>query len=138
MDIEAAFCRIIAPRGVLSIARVKIKVLIMIHTTDFLSNATHEKINSQAAFHAAVTYGVIEERYLLGHQSRLSYGIAAYADAETDATATVVASVHDVTSAPGAIAEIVAVCNRQALPPALLWDAVEDFLEAEPSSHART
>ena len=45
-----------------------------------------------------VTYGVTEEIYSLGASSRVSYGIAAYAYAEEDCTATIVAPVHDVTS----------------------------------------
>ena len=45
-----------------------------------------------------VTYGVTEEIYSLGTSSRTSYGIAAYADSEEDGTATIVASIHDVTA----------------------------------------
>ena len=34
-----------------------------------------------------VTYGMTEEVYSLGAERRVSYGIAAYADAEEDGTA---------------------------------------------------
>ena len=34
-----------------------------------------------------ITYGVVEEKYVLGKSKRTAYGIAAYADAETDGTA---------------------------------------------------
>ena len=43
-----------------------------------------------------VTYGITEEKYTLGQQTRVSYGIAAYSNPETDGTATVIASVHDI------------------------------------------
>lgn len=75
-----------------------------------------------------VTYGITEEVYSLGTDSRISYGIAAYADAAEDGTATVVASVHDVTSDKEALAELVALCNRLELSTIHLKDAVEDFL----------
>jgi hypothetical protein len=39
----------------------------------------------------STTYGVTEEIYSLGAHSRTSYGVAAYADAEEDGVATIVA-----------------------------------------------
>lgn len=75
-----------------------------------------------------VTYGITEEVYSLGSNRRISYGIAAYADAEEDGTATVVASVHDVTADMAALAELVALCNRLELSTVHLEDVIEDFL----------
>lgn len=75
-----------------------------------------------------VTYGVTEEIYSLGASSRVSYGIAAYAYAEEDGTATIVASVHDVTSNKQALYELVSLCNRSELSTVHLMDVVEDFL----------
>ena len=75
-----------------------------------------------------VTYGVAKEIYSLGNSSRTSYGIAAYADAEEDGTATIVASVHDVTSDKQALDELVSLCNRLELSTVHLMDIVEDFL----------
>ena len=75
-----------------------------------------------------VTYGVAEEIYSLGSSSRTSYGIAAYADADEDGTATIVASVHDVTTDKQAIDELVSLCNRLDLSTVHLIDVVEDFL----------
>lgn len=46
---------------------------------------------------STVTYGVVAETYSLENQSRNAYGIVAYADANQDETATVVASAHDIT-----------------------------------------
>ena len=75
-----------------------------------------------------VTYAVVEERYSLGDCSRTSYGIAAYANFSKDGTATVVATVCDVTDDKQAIAELVALCNRLELSIVHLMDVVEDFL----------
>ena len=75
-----------------------------------------------------VTYGVTEETYSFGTASRTSYGIAAYADAVEDGTATIVASVHDVTTDKQALNELVSLCNRLELSTVHLMDVVEDFL----------
>ena len=75
-----------------------------------------------------ITYGVTEEIYSLGHSFRTSYGIAAYADSEEDGTATIVASVHDVTADKQALIELVSLCNRLELSTIHLNDVVEDFL----------
>ncbi len=76
-----------------------------------------------------VTYGITEEIYSLGASSRTSYGIAAYANsAEDEATATIVASVHDISADKQAIAELVLLCNRLELSTVHLLDVVEDFL----------
>ena len=75
-----------------------------------------------------VTYGVAKEIYSLGNSSRTSYGIAAYADSEKDGTATIVASVHDVTTDKQALDELVSLCNRLELSTVHLMDVVKDFL----------
>ena len=75
-----------------------------------------------------VTYGVTKEIYSLGASSRVSYGIAAYADAEEEGTATIVVSVHDVTTDKQALYELVSLCNRSELSTVHLMDVVEDFL----------
>lgn len=75
-----------------------------------------------------VTYGITEEIYSLGAFSRTSYGIAAYAYANQDGTATIVASVHDITANKEALLELVSMCNRLELSTIHLNDVVEDFL----------
>lgn len=75
-----------------------------------------------------VTYGITEEVYALGCDRRVSYGIAAYADAELDGTATIVVSVHDITSDKDKLSELVQACNRLRLSTLHLADVVEDFL----------
>ena len=74
-----------------------------------------------------VTYGITEEVYSLDTERRVSYGIAAYADAE-DGTATIVASVHDITADRHALSELVELCNRLELSLLHLDDVIEDFL----------
>lgn len=75
-----------------------------------------------------VTYGMTEERYFLGVDSRISYGVVAYADAEEDNTATIVAAIHDVTTDKQALSALVELCNRLELSPMHLDDVIEDFL----------
>ena len=75
-----------------------------------------------------VTYGIREEIYCLGEQRRKAFGIVAYSDAEEDGTATVIASVGDVTDDRAALEELVRKCNGLKLDPIHLWDVVEDFL----------
>lgn len=76
----------------------------------------------------SVTYGLIEEKYNCGGQSRVSYGIAAYSDAEVDGSATVVQSVHDVTTDKECLLRLIKDCNGLRLSPVHLCDVVEDFL----------
>jgi hypothetical protein len=76
-----------------------------------------------------ITYGITEEIYTLGEASRRSFGIAAYADAAEDNTATIVASVHDITSDRTKLEQLVTTCNRSHLSLVHLMDVVEDFLD---------
>ena len=73
-----------------------------------------------------VTYAIIEEKYTLGKESRVSYGISAYSNA--NGTATIVASVHDITANKESLARLVDDCNRLMLSTEHLPDVVEDYL----------
>ncbi len=75
-----------------------------------------------------VTYAVAEEKYALGEEKRISYGIVAYANAEQTGTATIVASVRDITSDKNRLKKLVDDCNRLELSTVHLLDVVEDFL----------
>lgn len=75
-----------------------------------------------------IRYGITEEVYTLQEEQRISYGIAAYADAEEDGTAIIVASVHDITTDKVRLSEFILKCNRCGLSPLHLTDAVDDFL----------
>lgn len=76
-----------------------------------------------------ITYGITEEVYTMGTNSRLTFGIAAYADAETDGTATIVDAVHEITNDRAKLEAFVAACNREGLPLVHLDDVIEDFLD---------
>lgn len=75
-----------------------------------------------------VVYGLIAEDYRLGGERRISYGIAAYADAGEEKSAVVLRSVHDITGDGRALERLVRTCNRLRLSPCHLADIVEDFL----------
>ena len=76
-----------------------------------------------------ITYGLVEERYAWNGERRISYGIAIFADADTDGTVTVISSVHDITSDKSKLEDLIQRCNDLALSPIHLEDVVEDFLE---------
>ena len=76
----------------------------------------------------SITYGVTEEIYSLNGSSRRSYGIAAYADAEQDGTATILTSVRDITADKEGLEGLVQKCNLLKLSPIHLDDVVQDFL----------
>lgn len=75
-----------------------------------------------------ITYGITEEKYSIGDVSRISYGIAAYANADVDGTASIVAWVHDITSDKQKLSELVDVCNKLEVSVCHLLEVVEDFL----------
>ena len=75
-----------------------------------------------------VTYGVIEEIYTLNEDRRLSYGLAAYADADQNGTSAVVASVHGITSDKERLLEQIEQYNLSRLSLIHLDDVIADFL----------
>ena len=75
-----------------------------------------------------ITYGTVTEVYSLGENSRVSYGIVAYSDANDGGTASVIASVHDVTSDEGTLNGLAALCNDLQFDPVHLCDVIDDFL----------
>ena len=76
----------------------------------------------------AITYGIREEVYCLGKERRCAFGIVAYSDTEKDGTATVIASVGDVTEDRAALMELVKKCNEGRLDPIHLYDVTEGFI----------
>lgn len=75
-----------------------------------------------------VTYEITEEILSFETGIQRSYGIVAYADTRETGTATVVASVRDITYDRQALSEFVDLCNSLELSVLHLNDAVEDFL----------
>lgn len=76
----------------------------------------------------SITYGVTEEVYSLGGNSRKAYGIAAYSNSEIDGTATVLTSVNDISSDREKLEELVQICNRSELSLIHLKDVINDYL----------
>lgn len=74
-----------------------------------------------------ISYALIEEKYIFGDSSRISYGIAAYSAADMDCSS-VILSIHDITSDREKLAELVKKCNELQLSTVHLYDVVEDFL----------
>ena len=75
-----------------------------------------------------ITYGVVDETYVLDGVKRHSYGIVGYADANTEGTATIVVSARDVSVDKQRVSDLVELCNRLAISDAHLYDVIEDFL----------
>lgn len=75
-----------------------------------------------------VTYGIIDEIYSQPGNSRISHGIAAYANIVEDGTTNIVAAVHDITDNLDTLAELVKKCNQLNLSPMHLNDVIDDFL----------
>lgn len=76
-----------------------------------------------------IVYGVIEEKYTLGKEQRVSYGIAAYSDSNINGTATVVKSVRDISNDISVVTEITDICNRLSLSTIHLHEVINDYLE---------
>ena len=75
-----------------------------------------------------ITYAISKENYAFGNETRTSYGIVAYSNANQDGSKTIVASVRDITSDKTSLTKLVNDCNRLELSTVHLNDVVEDFL----------
>ena len=75
-----------------------------------------------------ITYGVLKEFYSYKNATREAYGLVAYADAEIDGTATIVASVNDLSCDEIKLQELANKCNEGNLELVHFNDIVEDFL----------
>lgn len=75
-----------------------------------------------------VAYEVVGEPQPSGDGNCISYGIAAYIDAATSNTKSVIAYVRDVTPNKTEIEDLVQKCNAFGLSPIHLVDVIEDFL----------
>ena len=75
-----------------------------------------------------ITYGITKEIYSIGKYRRVSYGIAAYANAKEHGTTNIIAAVHDVTADRRSLTRLVALCNRLDVSSLHLSDVVADFL----------
>jgi len=78
-----------------------------------------------------ITYGVSKEIYSYKGISREAYGLVAYADAELDGTATIVASANDLSCDEIKLQELANKCNKEKLLLVHFNDIVEDFLAGD-------
>lgn len=76
----------------------------------------------------SLKYGIVKEIYSVENMSRISYGIVAFADFESEGTNTVVASFHDVSSDRESLEKLINLCNRMRLSIIHLNDVVYDYL----------
>lgn len=78
---------------------------------------------------SGITYALVEEKYESeNNDNRISYGIVACSNVGTDGTATIVASVLDITNDKRRICALIKCCNDLNLSLIHLNDVVEDFL----------
>lgn len=75
-----------------------------------------------------ITYGIVKEEHMCGDTRRISYGIAAYSNIETDGSATILEVINDISSDEQSIIDFVEKCNMLKLSLCHLKDTVEDFV----------
>ena len=73
-------------------------------------------------------YGIVEEKYSLNGNTRIGYGVAAYAGKESEDIPTVIAAVNDVSCNREKLIGFIRNCNAMQLSLIHLNDAIEDFL----------
>ena len=75
-----------------------------------------------------ITYGLIKETYGDKKEFRIAYGVAVYANFETDKTATIVDAIHDVSNNEEKLNGFIKHCNCAKLSLIHFYDVIEDFL----------
>ena len=98
----------------------------MSHNETSMENA----ITNNRAQPQKVAYEMIGEVHTFGDQAYISYGIAAYVDAETSDAKRVIAHVPDVSPNRSTLEPLVQRCNTLGISPIHLVDVVEDFLNS--------
>ena len=81
----------------------------------------------------SITYGVVKAIYSYNGATRESYGLVAYANAETDGTATIAASAYDLCCDETKVQNLANKCNAENLSLDHFNDIVEDFIVEENS-----
>lgn len=99
---------------------------ILSHNETLMENAiTNNQMQPQK-----VAYEMIGEVHTQGDHAYISYGIAAYVDAETSDAKRVIAHVSDVSPNRSTLEPLVQRCNTLGLSSIHLVDVVEDFLNS--------
>ena len=76
-----------------------------------------------------ITYGIIEETYLINGSLRHSYGIAAYSSVGESITPIAIEYANELSSDKQSLQALVDKCNEENLSLVHFYDIVEDFLE---------
>ncbi len=84
-------------------------------------------MTARPAASANYAFGIIHEEYRLHGTSRVSYGIAVYADPKIHGSAIVVAAAHDLTADPGAAESLARMCEQLSLSPTHFSEIIDDF-----------
>jgi hypothetical protein len=72
---------------------------------------------------------MVSETYIVGDHTRTSYGIVAYADADEEGSATIIASARDLCVDKIAVEALVQRCNQLGLSLIHFDDIIQDFLD---------
>lgn len=75
-------------------------------------------------------YEMVEERWILKENERVSYGIAVYRE-DPGGTAVPITVYHDITPDRNRLFELIRQCNLLHLSPLHLRNVIEDFLETD-------
>ena len=103
------------------------------HRLNVATKSYHSHLNEYTKYqieYQGKEYEVIGEVQSHEGHDYISYGIAAYADAETCVAKYVIAYVPDVSTNRSAVESLVQRCNILGLSPIHLVDVVEDFLNS--------
>ena len=76
----------------------------------------------------SITYGIIRETYESDGQTRRAYGIAAYANAETEGTSCVLYAARDLCGEREPLDELVRRLNREEASALHFGELINDFL----------
>lgn len=98
----------------------------MSHNETLMENA----ITNNCAQPQKVAYEMIGEVHTLGDRAYISYGIAAYVDAEMSEAKRVIAHVSDISLNCSILEPLIQRCNTLGISPMHLVDVVEDFLNS--------
>ncbi len=71
-----------------------------------------------------ITYGIVREEYIVGEETRISYGIAAFCDVKENGSATVLASLHDIAENRKMAEDMAEKCNKESYDPNMLIDLI--------------
>ena len=109
---------------------MKEKIIMNKNNMSHSETLTENAITNNCVQPQKVAYEMIGEVHSIGEHTYISYGIAAYVDADTSEAKRMIAYVPDISSNRSALEPLVQRCNTLGLSPMHLVDVVEDFLNS--------